>query len=161
MDDEATKLRCVIAFANLSCEYTIQGKMVSGEKFSAESINERPGFSEGLRLLLMTILHLEYCGSFNGIRHRGTRWSIFFLKIPCYYCDSFQVKAGVVRVLSELSISYKEKNQLYCAKAFCNLACHHGSEKALIEEGGVSALMMIALVRQLFRLSFASVCAPT
>lgn len=28
MDDEATKLRCVIAFANLSCEYTIQGQMV-------------------------------------------------------------------------------------------------------------------------------------
>lgn len=57
----------------------------------------------------------------------------------------------MVTVLSELSISYKEKNQLYCAKAFCNLACHHGSEKALIEEGGVSALMMIALVRQRFR----------
>lgn len=28
MDDDATKLRCVIAFANLSCEYTIQGQMV-------------------------------------------------------------------------------------------------------------------------------------
>ena len=29
MDDEATKLRCVVAFANLSCEYTIRGQMVS------------------------------------------------------------------------------------------------------------------------------------
>lgn len=28
MEDEATKLRCVIAFANLSCEYTIRGQMV-------------------------------------------------------------------------------------------------------------------------------------
>lgn len=28
MDDKETRLRCVIAFANLSCEYTIQGKMV-------------------------------------------------------------------------------------------------------------------------------------
>ncbi|CAM9583134.1 unnamed protein product, partial [Sphacelaria rigidula] len=84
MDDDATKLRCVIAFANLSCEYTIQGQMV---------------------------------------------------------------KAGVVNVLSELSTSYKEKNQLYCARALCNLACHHGSERALVEGGGVAALMMIALVR--------------
>lgn len=58
-----------------------------------------------------------------------------------------KVEAGVVRVLSELSTSYKEKNQLYCARALCNLACHHGSEKSLVEGGGVSALMMIALVR--------------
>lgn len=28
MDDEATKIRCVVAFANLSCEYTIRGQMV-------------------------------------------------------------------------------------------------------------------------------------
>lgn len=53
----------------------------------------------------------------------------------------------MVRVLSELSTSYKEKNQLYCARALCNLACHHGSEKSLVEGGGVAALMMIALVR--------------
>lgn len=59
-----------------------------------------------------------------------------------------QVKAGVVNVLSELSTSYKEKNQLYCARALCNLACHHGSERALVEGGGVAALMMIALVRR-------------
>lgn len=59
-----------------------------------------------------------------------------------------QVEAGVVRVLSELSTSYKEKTQLYCARALCNLACHHGSEKSLVEGGGVAALMMIALVRQ-------------
>lgn len=30
MDDEATRLRCVVAFANLSCEYTIRGQMVRG-----------------------------------------------------------------------------------------------------------------------------------
>lgn len=54
----------------------------------------------------------------------------------------------MVRVLSELSTSYKEKTQLYCARALCNLACHHGSEKSLVEGGGVAALMMIALVRQ-------------
>lgn len=53
----------------------------------------------------------------------------------------------MVTVLTELSSSYKEKNQLYCARALCNLACHHGSEKALVEGGGVAALMMIALVR--------------
>lgn len=53
----------------------------------------------------------------------------------------------MVRVLSELSTSYKEKTQLYCARALCNLACHHGSEKSLVEGGGVAALMMIALVR--------------
>lgn len=53
----------------------------------------------------------------------------------------------MVSVLSELSTSYKEKNQLYSARALCNLACHHGSEGALVEGGGVSALMMIALVR--------------
>lgn len=58
-----------------------------------------------------------------------------------------KVEAGVVTVLSELSTSYKEKNQLYCARALCNLACHHGSEKSLVEGGGVYALMMIALVR--------------
>lgn len=32
MDDEATKLRCVVAFANLSCEYTIRGQMVRGRQ---------------------------------------------------------------------------------------------------------------------------------
>lgn len=58
-----------------------------------------------------------------------------------------KVEAGVVTVLSELSTSYKEKNQLYCARALCNLACRHGSERSLVEGGGVSALMMIALVR--------------
>ena len=55
----------------------------------------------------------------------------------------------MVRVLSELSASYKEKNQLYCARVLCNLAYHRDSEMALIEGGGVSVLMMIALVRQL------------
>lgn len=54
----------------------------------------------------------------------------------------------MVGVLSELSTSYKEKTQLYCARALCNLACHHGSEKSLVDGGGVSALMMIALVRK-------------
>lgn len=62
-----------------------------------------------------------------------------------------QVKAGVVRVLSELSTSYKEKTQLYCARALCNLACHRGSERAVVEGGGVAALMMIALVRKAMR----------
>lgn len=57
------------------------------------------------------------------------------------------MKAGVVRVLSELSTSYKEETQLYCARALCNLACYHGTEKAFAEGGGVAALMMIALVR--------------
>lgn len=52
-------------------------------------------------------------------------------------------------MLSELSTSYKEKTQLYCARALCNLACHHGSEKSLVDGGGVSALMMIALVRKM------------
>ena len=63
--------------------------------------------------------------------------------------DARQVEAGVVGVLSELSTSYKEKTQLYCARALCNLACHHGSEKSLVDGGGVSALMMIALVRKM------------
>ena len=65
-----------------------------------------------------------------------------------FYRD-FQVKTGVVRVLSELSASYKEKNQLYCAITLCNLAYPYGYEMTLIEEGGFSVLMMIALVSQL------------
>lgn len=77
----------------------------------------------------------------DGFRSRKVQSSIISFSPP-------QVEAGVVRVLSELSTSYKEKTQLYCARALCNLACHHGSEKSLVEGGGVAALMMIALVRQ-------------
>lgn len=79
-----TRLRCVIAIANLSCEVTIQGAMVS---------------------------------------------------------------AGVAKVLSSLSNSYKEEKQRYCASALCNLACHHGSELLLVQQGAVAALMMISMVR--------------
>jgi hypothetical protein len=50
-------------------------------------------------------------------------------------------------VVAELSNSYSEENQLYCAKALCNLGCHFGSEVKIVEQGGVSALMMICMVR--------------
>lgn len=43
--------------------------------------------------------------------------------------------------------SYSEENQLYCAKSLCNLGCHVGSEKRIINQGGVAALMMICMVR--------------
>ncbi|CAM9447883.1 unnamed protein product, partial [Hapterophycus canaliculatus] len=69
-----------------------------------------------------------------------------------------QVGAGVVTVLSELSTSYKENTQLYCSRALCNLACHHGSEKSLVDGGGVAALMMIALVRSV-SLETKQICA--
>ena len=82
--DDITRLRCAVAFANLSHEPAVQGEMVA---------------------------------------------------------------AGVVPVVAELSNSYCEENQLYCARALCNLGCHSGSEQAIIEQGGVTALMMICMVR--------------
>ena len=57
------------------------------------------------------------------------------------------VEVGVVPVVAELSNSYSEENQLYCGKALCNLGCHFGSELKIVEQGGVSALMMICMVR--------------
>ncbi len=82
--DDTTRLRCAVAFANLSHEPAVQGEMVT---------------------------------------------------------------AGVVPVVAELSNSYCEENQLYCARALCNLGCHSGSEQAIVEQGGVTALMMICMVR--------------
>ncbi|CAM9227651.1 unnamed protein product [Discosporangium mesarthrocarpum] len=82
-----------------------------------------------------------------------------FANLSCEYTiQGEMVKAGVVHVLSELSNSYKEENQLYCARALCNLACHHGCEASLVEEGGVSALMMIAMVRSV-SLETKQICA--
>ncbi|CAM9243379.1 unnamed protein product [Ascophyllum nodosum] len=76
------------------------------------------------------------------------RCAVAFANLSCEYIIRGQmVKTGVVRVLSELSASYKEKNQLYCAITLCNLAYPYGYEMTLIEEGGFSVLMMIALVR--------------
>lgn len=40
-----------------------------------------------------------------------------------------------------------EDHQLFCAKALCNLGCHNGSEKKIVEQGGVKTLMMICMVR--------------
>ena len=57
------------------------------------------------------------------------------------------VDAGIVPVLADLSNSYCEENQLYCARALCNLGCHPGSEDAIVRQGGVAALMMISMVR--------------
>ena len=57
------------------------------------------------------------------------------------------VDAGIVPVLADLSNSYCEENQLYCARALCNLGCSSGSEDAIVQEGGVAALMMISMVR--------------
>ena len=84
MNDATTRLRCAVAFANLSYEVTVQRMMV---------------------------------------------------------------ESGVVPIIAELSNSYSEDNQLYCAKALCNLGCHFGSEVKIVEQGGVSALMMICMVR--------------
>ena len=42
---------------------------------------------------------------------------------------------------------YSEDNQMFVAKALCNLSCHIGSESKMIEEECVSALMMIGMVR--------------
>jgi len=57
------------------------------------------------------------------------------------------VDAGVVPVLAELSFTHSEESQLYCAKALCNLTCHHGSEQKIIEQDGIASLMMICMVR--------------
>ena len=68
------------------------------------------------------------------------------------------VAAGIVPVVAELSNSYCEENQLYCARALCNLGCHAGSEEAVVEQGGVAALMMICMVRAVSHLT-KQVCA--
>jgi hypothetical protein len=76
------------------------------------------------------------------------RCAVAFANLSCEtIAQGMMVKAGVVPILSELSISYSEENQVYCAKALCNLATHHGSEKAIVEQGGMAALMMIGMVR--------------
>ncbi|KAH8071893.1 ubiquitin-protein transferase [Aureococcus anophagefferens] len=93
--DDTTRLRCAVAFANLSHEPTVQGEMVA---------------------------------------------------------------AGIVPVVAELSNSYCEENQLYCARALCNLGCHAGSEEAIVKQGGVAALMMICMVRAVSHLT-KQVCA--
>lgn len=82
--DDTTRLRCAVAFANLSNEPSVQRAMVD---------------------------------------------------------------AGIVPVVADLSNSYCEENQLYCARALCNLASHEGREDAIVSQGGVAALMMIAMVR--------------
>ncbi|CAM9785845.1 unnamed protein product [Chrysoparadoxa australica] len=87
------------------------------------------------------------------------RCVIAFANLSCEVTiQSQMVEAAVVRVLAELSNSYKEETQLYCARALCNLACHHGSEMALIEQGGVTAIMMIAMVRSV-SLETKQICA--
>ncbi|KAH8044263.1 ubiquitin-protein transferase [Aureococcus anophagefferens] len=68
------------------------------------------------------------------------------------------VAAGIVPVVAELSNSYCEENQLYCARALCNLGCHAGSEEAIVKQGGVAALMMICMVRAVSHLT-KQVCA--
>ncbi|KAJ1461141.1 armadillo-type protein [Pelagophyceae sp. CCMP2097] len=60
---------------------------------------------------------------------------------------SEMVAMGIVPVVAELSNSYSEENQLYCARAICNLGCHAGSEEAIVSQGAVAALMMICMVR--------------
>jgi hypothetical protein len=68
------------------------------------------------------------------------------------------VENAVAQVLANLSHSYCEDNQLYVAQALCNLACHHGSEARLIDQGTLTVLMMIAMVRSV-RTETKQICA--
>ena len=93
--DDTTRLRCAVAFANLSHESAVQGPMI---------------------------------------------------------------EAGIIPLIAELSNSYCEKNQLYCARALCNLGCRIGYEEKIVQQGGVTSLMMICMVRSVSHLT-KQVCA--
>ena len=67
------------------------------------------------------------------------------------------VEHGLVPILAELANSYHEADQRCCAKTICNLACHESSRYRIASDGGMSALMMISLVRS-YDLSTKIIC---
>jgi len=89
LNDDVSHQRCLIAFANISCE---------------ESVRER------------------------------------------------MVEEGVVSVAAALiGNSYQEKNYICCAKALCNLACAEKTRLQVAKQGGVHALLMVAMVHSVDR----------
>jgi hypothetical protein len=84
MTDDVTRQRCLVAYANLSCEDRVQDRMV---------------------------------------------------------------REGVVAIIANLADSYFEDNQMYCAKALCNLTRHPQTRSQVVKEKGVQALLMICMVR--------------
>ena len=57
------------------------------------------------------------------------------------------VQDGVVVSLLGLCSSHDETTRLHCVSALCNLGCLVGSEKTIVDQGAISELMIVALVR--------------
>eukprot|EP00946_MAST-07B_sp_MAST-7B-sp1_P004016 g4016.t1 len=57
------------------------------------------------------------------------------------------VQDGVVVSLLGLCSSHDEETRLHCVSALCNLGCLVGSETTIVNQGAISELMIVALVR--------------
>jgi hypothetical protein len=57
------------------------------------------------------------------------------------------VQDGVVVSLLGLCSSHDEETRLHCVSALCNLGCLVGSEETIVNQGAISELMIVALVR--------------
>jgi hypothetical protein len=116
MNHTTTRLRCAVAFANLSAESTVQGLMVDAGVVSAVAKLSAPSPSYDVPIQWDSVI--------NG--------------------DDDEEAPTTGGTDGQLN---GEDHQLFCAKALCNLGCHNGSEKKIVDEGGVRALMMICMVR--------------
>ena len=122
----------------------VQGPCPSNQEVLAVSMR----VCETIRPLLEFVLALHVHGRPRPRDKAGVICAVAFANLSYEVTvQRMMVESGVVPIIAELSNSYSEDNQTYCARALCNLGCHFGSEVKIVEQGGVSSLMMICMVR--------------
>jgi hypothetical protein len=123
-------LFCLLSFSPGSCEVIVQRGGCTA--LGVLSNLADPRAAEQIAILFQNISAADDArGSVNG--SGGTRQRM--------------VQDGVVVSLLGLCSSHDEETRLHCVSALCNLGCLVGSEETIVNQGTISELMIVALVR--------------